>query len=64
MRDRDKVHGIVAWFDTEFSRLKNPINLSTSPFKPSTHWKQTVLYLEKDLEVDEGDILWGSVAVR
>jgi type I protein arginine methyltransferase len=35
----DKVHALVAWFDTPFSNLKNPVNLSTSPYEPYTHWK-------------------------
>jgi protein arginine N-methyltransferase 1 len=42
----DKVHAIVAWFDTLFSDLEHPITLSTSPFKEYTHWKQTVFYLD------------------
>jgi len=41
-----KVHGLVAWFDTAFSRLTHPAVLSTSPYCKDTHWKQTVLYLE------------------
>lgn len=35
----DKVHALVAWFDCLFSDLKNPVTLSTSPFKEYTHWK-------------------------
>ena len=46
MRYNDKVHGLVAWFDTAFSRLTHPTVLSTSPYRTGTHWKQTVLYLE------------------
>jgi len=64
MKYNDKVHGLVGWFDTAFSNLTHPITLSTSPYKPGTHWKQTVLYLEKDLQVRVGDVLEGSIAVR
>ena len=64
MKHNDKVHGLVGWFDTAFSNLKHPIMLSTSPYAPGTHWKQTVLYLEKDLQVRKGDVLEGSIAVR
>jgi len=39
MNRNDKVHGLVAWFDTHFSNLQNPVTLSTSPFKRYTHWK-------------------------
>ena len=64
MKYNDRVHGIVGWFDTAFSNLKHPVVLSTSPYRSGTHWKQTVLYLEKDLRVRVGDILEGSIAVR
>ena len=42
----DKVHALVAWFDTPFTDLDHPINLSTSPYEKYTHWKQTVFYLD------------------
>jgi len=51
MQYSDRVHGIVAWFDTPFSDLERPVMLSTSPFKKYTHWKQTVFYMEKDIDV-------------
>lgn len=35
----DKVHGMVAWWDSDFSRLQNPVTLSTSPYSKATHWK-------------------------
>ena len=38
--------------------------LSTSPYKKYTHWKQTVFYMEQDLDVREGDVIYGSVACR
>jgi hypothetical protein len=61
---RDRVHAIVAWFDTIFGNLENPVTLSTAPFKKYTHWKQVVFYLDQELKVEEGDELWGSIAVR
>merc|ERR1712195_39024 len=64
MNFKDKVHAVVAYWDTEFSNLTRPITLSTSPFKKSTHWKQTVFYLEHDLAVNVGDQLKGSIALR
>ena len=64
MERTDKVHAVVAWFDTIFSDLTNPITLSTSPYKKYTHWKNVVFYLDKDLKVEQGDVLKGSVAVR
>jgi protein arginine N-methyltransferase 1 len=35
----DKVHGMVAWWDSDFNRLQNPVTLSTSPYSKATHWK-------------------------
>ena len=64
MNFTDRVHGIVAWFDTPFSDLTRPTLLSTSPYKKYTHWKQTVFYLEHDLDVRVGDVLYGSIACR
>lgn len=60
----EKVHGIVAWWDSDFSRLQNPVTLSTSPYAKSTHWKQTVFYLEHDIETKKGDTIYGSIANR
>ena len=39
MKYTDRVHGLVAWFDTPFSDLQRPVMLSTSPYKKYTHWK-------------------------
>lgn len=64
MNYNDRVHGLIAWFDTPFSRLTRPNLLSTSPFKKYTHWKQTVFYTEQDIDVRQGDTLFGSIAVR
>jgi protein arginine N-methyltransferase 1 len=36
----DKVHGLVAWWDSDFSRLsQRQVTLSTSPYEKATHWK-------------------------
>ena len=40
------------------------MTLSTSPFLKNTHWKQTVFYLEHDLDVKKGDVIYGSIANR
>lgn len=60
----DKVQALISWFDVEFSNLQRPVTLSTSPYKTSTHWKQVVFYLDQDLVVEQGDELYGSIAVR
>lgn len=60
----DNVHAMVFWFDTAFSNLDNPVTLTTSPHSKYTHWKQSVLYLEKPLRVHMGEVVYGSLAVR
>ena len=61
----DKVHGFVAWWDSDFSNLsQRQITLTTSPFQKATHWKQTVFYLSDDIDVKRGDIIFGSIANR
>lgn len=50
VNSNDTIHGLVGWFDTHFSDLENPVTLSTSPFRKSTHWKNTVFYLDHDLK--------------
>lgn len=61
---QDRVHGLVSWWDAEFSNLENPQTLSTSPFNKATHWKQTVFYSSHDMQVNRGDIIHGSIANR
>eukprot|EP00747_Dinoflagellata_sp_TGD_P024624 gnl/TRDRNA2_/TRDRNA2_130678_c1_seq2.p1 gnl/TRDRNA2_/TRDRNA2_130678_c1~~gnl/TRDRNA2_/TRDRNA2_130678_c1_seq2.p1 ORF type:complete len:181 (+),score=13.98 gnl/TRDRNA2_/TRDRNA2_130678_c1_seq2:137-679(+) len=48
----DSMHAIVSFFTVEFSQCQNPVCLSTGL---DTHWKQTVFYLDKDLNVSCGD---------
>src|ERR1700733_14392256 len=64
IKREDKVHALIAWFDTKFSDLDHPITLSTSPYKKYTHWKQVVFYLDHEFVVSRGDIISGSIAVR
>lgn len=40
------IHGFVTWFDCLFTHGSKIINLSTSPYKKQTHWKQTVFYID------------------
>ena len=64
MKYNDRIHGLIAWFDTPFSQLPRPVTLSTSPYSRYTHWKQTVFYMEKDLDCASGDVLRGNIACR
>ena len=63
-RDNDKFSGLVAWFDTGFTKLTNKFNLTTSPYHKSTHWSQTIFYTKNDLKVNKGDKVTGSICVK
>ena len=63
-RDNDRFSGLVAWFDAGFTKLTNKFNLTTSPYHKSTHWSQTTFYTIKDLKVNKGDKVTGSIAVK
>jgi protein arginine N-methyltransferase 1 len=58
----DTVHAFLAWFDYEFTAGIEPVWVSTGPFSPPTHWKQTVFYLEKPVKMREGDAITGEVS--
>lgn len=64
IRHNDYFSGLVAWFDTGFTKLNKKFNLSTNPFQKSTHWSQTIFYTNQDLPVKKGDKISGSIAVR
>ena len=54
----------MCWFDCYFSFGSKKIVLSTSPYKKSTHWKQTIFYLEKPFKVDVHDQIKGILKVQ
>ena len=37
------------------------LTLSTSPYKKSTHWKQTLFYVENPFSIEEGDKIIGHI---
>ncbi|KAK7243335.1 hypothetical protein RIF29_38128 [Crotalaria pallida] len=50
-------YGVVMWFDTGFTNRfcqETPAVLSTSPYKPSTHWSQTILTFREPIAVGFG----------
>ncbi|KAJ8942594.1 hypothetical protein NQ318_006224 [Aromia moschata] len=50
-----KYQGICLWFSCTFpSRLTEPVTLSTDPEEPPTHWKQTIVVLPSDIQVEKG----------
>ena len=56
-------NGLVAWFNVSFNKVKNKVILPTGPLDETTHWKQTVFYIEDDVYVRKGEKLWGNIAV-
>ena len=64
MNRKDRIHGIVSWFDIEFGNLDNVVRFSTGPRAEYTHWKQTIMYFDGEYQVQPGDKLEGSIAAR
>ena len=44
---------LAGYFDTFFD-LIYPVQFSTGPLSPKTHWQQTLFYLKNVVEVTEG----------
>ncbi|XP_037612673.1 protein arginine N-methyltransferase 6 [Sebastes umbrosus] len=42
---------------------QSPVVLSTSPFKPETHWKQAVLYLDSPVDVVQDTVVTGEISM-
>ncbi|KAI3956915.1 hypothetical protein MKX01_000949 [Papaver californicum] len=59
----DYIHALVAYFDVSFTQCHKLMGFSTGPRSRTTHWKQTVLYLEDVLTICEGETLSGSMTV-
>jgi len=57
-------HAVVAFFNVEFSKTHTQLWFSTGPKSKSTHWKQTVFYIENPLAVKTGDVLKGHISVK
>lgn len=57
------VTGLVGYFDTFFD-LEVPVMFSTGPKTKKTHWKQTVFYLPKVLDMQQGDTLKGTLICK
>ena len=59
----DCFNGLVSWFNVYFNKVNKKVVLPTGPLDEPTHWKQTVFYIEDDIQVRKGDTLWGNIAV-
>lgn len=59
----DALFHSISWFPLAHAHLLLPSS-PPAPDAASTHWKQTVFYLEDYLTVKKGEEIFGSVAVR
>lgn len=60
----DYAHALVAFFDVTFSHCLKKVSFVTGPHTRPTHWKQTVLYLDRALPMEQGEVLEGLLACR
>lgn len=60
----DYCHALVAYFDIQFTHCLRPVSFVTGPHVKATHWKQTVLYLDRTLPMDQGEVIRGVLACR
>ncbi|XP_056594297.1 protein arginine N-methyltransferase 6 [Triplophysa dalaica] len=57
------IHALCVWFTVTFPADDKAIVLSTSPFKPETHWKQAVLYLDDPVDVMQDTQVEGEISL-
>ena len=53
------LQGFTTYFDVEFSHCHLPVQFSTSPFSPPTHWGQTNFLLRKNYILGQGVVILG-----
>lgn len=59
----EELGAFVVWFDCNFDYLCNSrIVLGTGPHDKTTHWYQTLFYLEQPLSVKKGDFISGKIS--
>ena len=61
---KDNFNAFVGWFEVGFTHCHKPVTLTTSPKFKSTHWKQTIFYLDPVVPVEGGQMIEGTIAVR
>ncbi|KAL0615451.1 Protein arginine N-methyltransferase 2, partial [Plecturocebus cupreus] len=67
IRKAGTLHGFTAWFSVHFQSLQDgqpPQVLSTGPFHPTTHWKQTLFMMDDPVPVHPGDVVTGTVVLQ
>ena len=56
-----ELSAFALWFDVFFDDFQNKYTLSTSPFKKSTHWKQTTLFLKHPIKISRNNVIEGTI---
>jgi protein arginine N-methyltransferase 1 len=64
VRRNDEVHALAAYFDCWFSKSHTRCCLTTAPWAESTHWKQTVFYLDEPIRVFKDSYIVGSISAK
>jgi len=56
---------LVGYFDIPFdTKAPTPVSFCTGPASTNTHWKQTLFYLEKPVQLAKGESLEGTIEVK
>lgn len=58
------LNGFVIWFDTSFTFGEKPVILTTHPERPTTHWKQTIVYLKDDIALKKDEEVSGTILIK
>ncbi|KAJ5078122.1 protein arginine n-methyltransferase 3 [Anaeramoeba ignava] len=53
------LNGLVAFFTTTFSKCHKKVHFSTGPLTQQTHWRQSVFYLEEEINLKRGKTFRG-----
>ena len=61
---KEKLHAFAVWFDVYFRGGEREVELSTSPYRKSTHWCQSIFYLENPIEIEENEPIHGIFEMR
>ncbi|EKX31119.1 hypothetical protein GUITHDRAFT_83399, partial [Guillardia theta CCMP2712] len=59
----DYVHALLIFFEVGFTQGHKPLWLSTGPHHKSTHWHQTVLYLNDVLTIAKDELIQGHIKI-
>ncbi|KPM05946.1 hypothetical protein NH340_JMT05298 [Sarcoptes scabiei] len=55
----DHIHALLTFFSIEFTKSLKSIGFSTSPENRTTHWKQTIFYIDDYMTVANGEEIYG-----